>query len=318
MTMLRTLGLSAPITTALDPTVWRKHYAFGLDLAAGGGSLGGFTQRYASMCGERASKKLATVIAQISDDTIRWWLRCALSELQVKLGIPLGVAIVKSPPLDDGLTQGVDYDVLMPRRPYTHGEAAHWYRIDVPGPILSVQRVRGYYYGQAVWEFSQSRDNIDLIRVEWPTEGSMHILPINFQTIIVTQTGQGGPGNYGVWHTLGAHRSPVPDFWSVDYTKGPVEKETGNPAELELVLINWCMCVAGQNILSMAGLAKSQGITSSSLSMDGLSRSIGLTTGELHSIYGALEEALHRAEERIDWKQLRKYKRGLRVRMLSW
>lgn len=321
MANLRTLDLSVPIAQAIDPAVWRKYYGFAVSGATTGATSGsGLIGKYAALCGvsaTEAEEAAATINEVLTDDAIRWHLRAALSELQVKLGVPMGITVIKSPPIDEGLIQGVDYDKVIPRRPYTHGEAEEWYRIDVPGPILSVERVRAFYYGQLIWEFSSDRDNINLIRTEWEVPGSMHILPINFQSVIVTKSALGGPGNYGVWHTLGAHRSPVPDFWGIDYTRGPLDRETGTPT-LPVVLVDWVMSVAGVKLLSMEGIARSKGLTSTSVSFDGLSRSVGLQASAIYGLNSALEEVLRRNEERIDWKRLALYMKGLKPRMYSY
>lgn len=310
------MGLSAPVSVALDPAVWRANYVHGIPL--GPDSSQGLLATCSAAVGATATEAIAAALDELSDDTIRWQLKVALSELSVKLGIPLGVAVVKSPPIDAGLVQGVHYDLVLPRQPYTHGEGESWYRLDMHGPVISIERVRAYYYGQLIWEFSNARNNIDLVRTAWATQGTAHILPINFQSVIVTQSALGGPGNYGVWHTLGAHRSPVPDFWGIDYTKGPVDKETGTPGELELVLINWVMAVASQPLLAIAGMGRTQGITNQSVSFDGLSRSVGLSASAQAGLYGALEAMYQRIEARIDWKQLRAYKRGPRVLKFSY
>lgn len=314
---LRSLGLSVPVTVMLDPVAWRQNYVHGIALGPDSGT-GGVLQACAAVTDDETAAAVVQQIDAIPDAVITYHLRAAASELQLKLGQPLGIVVVKSPPIDAGLVQGVHYDKLMPRRPYTHGEGESWYRIDVHGPVISVERVRAYYYGQLIWEFSNSRNNIDLIRTAWQIQGVNHILPINFQSVIVTKSELGGPGNYGVWHTLGAHRSPVPDFWAVDYTIGPIDRETGAPEQLPLVLVNWVAAVAGQTLLAIAGMGRSGGVTNQSVSFDGISRSVGLAASAQASIYGALETNFKSIEQRIDWKQLRASMRGIRVRPFSY
>lgn len=306
------MGLAVPISTALDPTVWRTNYAHGIRLGPDAPVTGGLIGQFGAMCGSQNAAALAAAVDALSDDVIRWHLRCALSELSVKLGVPMGVVVIKSDPVDDGLVQGVHYDKLAPRKPYTSGEVQAWYRLDVHGPVISVERVRAYYFGTLIWEFSAARGNINLVRLEWPTQGSAHILPINFSSIIVTSlpTDQ---GNYGMAHTLLNHRSPMPDFWGIDYTIGPIDKETGTPSQLEMVLVNWVMAVAGLTLFGIAGMGRTQGITNSSVSFDGLSRSVGLSQSAQAGLYGALEARLQATIDRIDWKQIRTYKRGIRV-----
>lgn len=324
-TRLRTLGLSVPVSEVLDPAKWKARYAHGIALGAEAQST-----LITSLCSVRglndadaraaAAAEVTTVVDEISDDVIRWHLRAALSELEIKLGMPMGVVICKADPAphstleSEGLIQGVHYDRKVPRLPYTHGEGRNWYSLPAPSGVISVERVRAFYYGQLIWEFSAARENIDQVRLEHPTQGAIHLLPINFQAMIVLGEGS---GNYGVWHTLGLHRSPVPDFWALDYTLGPQDRQTGQPGHIEAVLAHWVYCVAGMTILSMAGLAKSQGLTSTSVSFDGFSKSIGLQASAIYGLNSALEHVLENATKRIDWKQIKRAKKGLRIRPFS-
>lgn len=310
----RTLGLTVPVTEALDPKLWRERYAWGLHLGAATKTRS-LTDRIeaakcraaAKKCGTTEQDKLDDILAELPDEVVRWHLRAALSELEIKLGVNMGIQIVRSEPLDGASGH---YDKLIGRLPYTHGEAITWFRIDLPdNNIISVDRVRGFYYGTKVWEVSNAQDNRELIRVEHKRAGSIHILPINLQSIAVTQG-----GNYGVWETIHLHRSPIPDFWAIDYTTGPIAR-SGEVGKIEAVLANWVYAVAGILLLSIGGLAASQGITSTSTGIDGLSRSVSLQANGINS---ALEARLKEATERIEWQRLRVAKRGLRVKMFSY
>jgi len=322
---LRTLGLSVPVADVLDPKLWRSRMAHGISL---GQDVQNFGSIAAALCIERgdtsptayqeAITELQKASTGLPDDTIRWPLRAAFSELEIKLGIPFGIVICKSSPVDEGLVVGQDYDRAVPRLPYSHGDAANWYSITLPSSVISVERVRAFYYGQLIWEFSTDRGNTDQIRIEWDEQGAIHLLPINFQGLIVTQAGGGGGGNYGVWHTLAYHSSPVPDFWSVDYTLGPRDRQTGQAGHIEAALAQWVYAAAGIPLLSMAGLGKSQGLTSTSLSFDGISKSVGLQASAIYGLNSALEHVLEQITKRIDWKQAKRYKKGLRIRAYSY
>lgn len=312
----RTLGLTVPVSEALDPKLWRERYAFGINLGPANGPFVSVTERLArakqrvtdGCCGEVPQDQLDDLVTQIPDDVIRWHLRAALSELEIKLGVPMGIQVVKSEPIDEG--SGPFHDKTIGRLPYTHGESIAWFRVDLPdNNIISVERIRGFYYGTQVWEISPQANNADLIRVEWKRPGTLHILPVNLQSIMVTQG-----GNYGIWHTIHMHRSPIPDFWAIDYTCGPVARN-GEVGKIEAVLAHWVYCVAGITILSMGGLSQTKGLTSTSIGIDGVSRSIGLQAAGVNS---ALENVLKEAEKRIDWKALRTAKRALRMKMYSY
>lgn len=303
MTSHRLLGLSVPLNEVLDPALWKQRYAYGI--ALGATNFATAAERRAAV---KAGKKLNELIDEIPQDVIRWHLRVALSELELKVGVPMGVQVVKSMPLDDNVRQGVDYDVVRGRIPYTRAEAGRWFRIDLPANVISVERVRAYYFGRKVWEFSQGSSGIVL---QWPKPGVLHLIPRELEGVIVVDG-----GNYGVWETVNIHTSPVPDFWSVDYTTGPVDRD-GQAGRIPAVAAHWVACAAGILLLSIGGLATSKGLTSTSVSMDGVSRSVSLQASAIYGINSALEHAYDEATKRINWKQLRTSMRGLRVFMFG-
>ena len=300
----RILGLSVPVTELLDPVLWKNRYAYGV-------LLGAVQREWQTVNhGGDIKRELVKKVDEIPPETIRWHLRAALSELEVKLGVPMGVVICKSKPVDDGLVVGRDYDREVPRLPYTLGETEAWWRIDAPSGCISIERVRAYYFGTKIWEFSTANGNQEHIRLVHPALGTVHLLPTNLASIIVTPEGR-----TGVFHTVYANRVGVPDFWAVDYTLGPVTKVTGQAGHVEAVLADWVYCAAGIKLLNLASMAVSKGITSSSVSMDGVSRSVSLQASAMYGMNSALEKVYSDAMQRIDWKALKTYKRGLRLKM---
>lgn len=290
------IGRTVNVREVLDPQLWRERYAYGLPVGQ-------------SFDEQAAAKAL---FAGLPDETIRWHLRSALSEAEMHLGVELGIEVLKARPVDPGLVQGRDYDRVVSRMPYTRSEESRFFRIDLPiGPVISVERVRAYYWDTLVWEFSNSdpAGNLENIHLEWDKSGSLHIVPANMQAFMVTKS-----GTFGVWHTIRLSAEPIPAVWAVDYTVGPHHK--GKPGHVPAVLAHWCYSVAGILLLSVGGLAQSKGLSSTSLSIDGVSKSIGLQASAIYGINSALETALDNATKRIDWKKLRAaYGRGLRARM---
>lgn len=321
----RTLGLSVPVTEVLDPKLWRERYAYGLVLGVGdppqevssierilrcSGNRGARTAGGAA-AGE-VQDAAAVLARELSDDVIRWHLRAALSELEVKLKIPFGTVIVKSTPVDTGLVRGVHYDREAPRIPFLGLDQRNYYRLDMPAGVISVERIRAFWFGQAVWSLSAADGNAELIRLEHPGTSSLHIMPTTAATLLVAMPTLASAA-YGAMQMIGGFPSPLPDVWGIDYTLGPVTK-TGEPGQIEAVLAHWCYCKAGIVLLSLAGQAQAKGISSASLSMDGISKSVALTNSVMYGINSAYEIRLKEAEEAIDWKALMMYKRGLRVR----
>lgn len=299
----RFLGLSVPVTEVLDPALWRERYAFGVLLGA--------IERSWQMVnrGGDVHRELVKHVDAVPDTTIRWHLRAAMSELEVKLGVPMGVSICKSTPVDEGLVQGRDYDVEVPRTPYAVGDIEAWWRITVPASCISIERVRAYFFGTKIWEFSAAQGNLEHIQLQWPRQGQAHLLPTNLASIIIMPDGR-----TGVFHTIYAGRTNVPSFWAVDYTVGPVDRRTGQPGHIEAVLADWIYCAAGIKILNLASIAVSKGVTSTSVAMDGVSRSVSLQASAMYGMNSCLEHVYDEAMKRIDWKALRAYKRGLRVK----
>lgn len=312
----RTLGLSVPITEALDPALWRSRYAYGVVLGpTTTAARSNAALRKALGCdGSEAvqTQRLVSAVADdLPDDTIRYHLRVAASELEVKLGMPLGIVVVKGNPVDPGLVAGRDYDFEEPRRVYLQSERQQFYRIDLPAGVISVQRVRAYFFGQLVWSV-EGDDAGRMLHLEHPGTSSLHIMPTHGATMLVASPTVALP-NYGSLHMLTQFATGLPDVWSVDYTLGP-RTRAGQVGQIEAVLAHWIACKAGILLLSIGGMAASKGLTSASLSIDGLSKSIGLQASAMYGINSALENRLKEAEEAIDWKALRMYKRGLRVR----
>lgn len=328
----RSLGLTVPVSEVLDPKLWRERYAYNLFT----GPLSPAVQNqerdelHDLMCVKPSGPKTAGARAAVSqaeltelveglpDETIRWHLRVALSAAEAKLGIPMGTVVVKTPPVDEGLIKGVHYDRVEPRRPFVRSNQSNWWKFELPTGLISVERVRAYWYDVLVWEISEEQGNLDLLHIQWQDQGGSHIIPAAGFNLLITApgfSGAWGSGNYGAFqllhHGLGNQR--LPNVWGYDYTIGPYDKHTNTPGQIEAILAHWCYCEAAMTLLSIEGMGRSQGVSNASVSIDGLSRSVGLTASAIYGLNSALEEALKRASERIDFEALRTYKKGLKV-----
>jgi hypothetical protein len=314
------LGLAVPPSEVLDPAMWRARYAWGIALGAAQtrdrGSL--YSRLEAARCRDSEvldeldddEAALTKFVGDIPDDVIRWHLRAAMSEAEYALGMPMGINVCKARPADDGLVLGTHFDELVPRLPYTRTEAHSFFRIDLPRRgIISVERIRAFYYGTETWDISNDNGTLDQIKLEWTNEGTLHIIPTNLEALVISSG-----GNWGVWDLINTGgRSPVPDFWAVDFTYGPVTRD-GQVGKIPSVLANWIYCAAGLLVLGQSGMAQSRGLTNTSISIDGISRSVGLSASAQAGLYGALEKSYDAAMQRIDFKKLRAQMRGLRLR----
>lgn len=301
----RDLGLSVPVAELVDPDLWRQRYAYGLiaGVLPSDGTLAERLTAAKAAVTKEGTEEAVKGIKSLPDAMIRWHLRAALSEVETKISMPMGVRIYKGDPVDEGLVQGQDYDAVYPRQPWLVSDVNAWYRIPVLPNLVSIERVRAYYFGNLV--LSVSGENIQMAH---PRQGEANILPITFNTLALAQ------GWYGSAHTLllGSPR-PVPNVWSIDFTTGPIDRD-GTPSRVPAMLAAYVYALAGQAIFALDGLARSKGVTSSSLSMDGVSRSLSFASGgQGGGINSAVESYLEKAEKRIDINALRTSMKGIRI-----
>ncbi len=298
-------GLTVPVAEVLDPDLWRQRYAYGLIA----GIMPTETTLFARLAkakidasGEGTSEA-AKVVKSLPDAFIRWQLRTALSELELKVGMPMGITIYKGDPVDDDLQRGVEYDALWPRQPYLLSQMDTWYTLTLPPSVISVERVRAYFFGTKVLEVPAAN-----IQIQWPKQGGMNMLPL-FSALNAANGGWYG-GAVGL--LLLRMTPPIPSVWSIDFTTGPIT-DNGQSGHIPAAAAAWVYAVAGQFILSIEGLARAKGVSSASVSMDGVSRSISLGGNGPGGINAAAVGALKEIESRIDWKLLRTSMRGIRV-----
>lgn len=333
----RTLGLSVPITEVLDPVFWRTRYAFGVNLSAASSGGGGEGSLAYNLCLQRgtltksalleARKELEDATEQLDPAVIAWHLRSALSEVELEVGIPMGVTISKADPSTgssataqellaaEGYVLGTNYDRIVPRLPYRHTEAVHWYSIPVPPGTITIDRIRAYFFGQLLWEMSPARGNLGEARIEWAKEGAIHLIPSNYVGFITTAPGGlGGQASiFPPWTLTAMRGTPIPSFWAVDSTQGPTGLHDDKAGFVPAVVADYVYSLAGIKLLSMAGLARSAGLSSTSLSFDGFSRSVGLQASAIYGLNSALEHVLDENRKRINPKALKRAMRGIRV-----
>jgi hypothetical protein len=319
-----TLGLTVPVTDLLDPVLWRERYAFGITLGTGDrpvetdsvarllgcSSSRGLPKTLTGKQAKEAEAALADGVTTMSDDVITWFLRAAVSELEMRLGLPLGLVVAKGTPIAPGLVRGTDYDVEVPLKPFLNTDQARFYRIDLPAGTIQIDRIRAFWFGQLVWSISAADGNRDLIVFEHPNTASLHLMPTQSATLLVAMPALGSAA-YGSLQLIMGYPSPLPGVWSVDYVMGPTNRY-GGPGDIEAVLAHWVYARAGVLLLSIGGRAASRGLQSASLSIDGLSKSVGLAGAG--AINKALEDRLQAVTDSIKWQDLKLYKAGLRVR----
>jgi hypothetical protein len=300
-TSYRTLGLTCSVAEAIDPVKWRERYAWGVNL---GGSMD--LKAALRRCGADPAA-FERFVDAIPTRVISWHLRSALSELEIKLGIPMGIRRFKCTPLDEGVEHGRDYDVLTEPIAYTPNAAQNYLRFDLTPSVISVERIRGVLFGNVVYEWEQGGTDARIEIVDHVRGEVRVFLQPSATTIAPSAIPALAPA-------LGYGRT-VPGFWRVDYTCGPWAKYEGRdePGRIELALADWIGLNAGVKLLSLAGTAAGGGIASGSLSIDGLSKSFGTTASAMYGLNSALEAVYKEHKDAIDWKSLRAYKNPMRV-----
>lgn len=307
----RVLGMSVPVTEALDPALWRTRYAHGL-------LLGAMSSEWVSaQAGGDMKRTLKKTVDEIKPEVIRWHLRTALSELEVKLGVPMGIIVCKALPLDEGMTIGRGYDKVVDRLPFINADMNMWWKIPLPPGVISIERIRSYFWTSSpVVELSPEQGNLDLVRLE---PGAAYIFPTSLTTIaagpdawaLTFASGTAGNAWWQPYNMIARETLNAPEFWAVDYTVGPRTQEGGEVGHIEAVLADWVYCIAAQKLLPMAAMAVTRGVSGSTISMDGVSRNVPLANGG--AIYDALARVYKETTERIDWKAIAAYKRGIGV-----
>lgn len=312
----RNLGLTVPVTEVLDPDKWIERYAAGLPGLDPARLRPGTESGVRDACagaGE-ALTGLRDQLFQVSKSTIRWHLRAALSEIEMKIGQPMGIVVCKSDPLDPGEAQGVTFDRLLPPKAYRLQDAAQYYKLDLPGNVISVERIRGYAYQQKVWELSAERGNLDNLLLEWPRQGGTHTLPITITQFIVPANVGTSPGfGLTMLELLAFQGGSLPGFWRIDCTLGPVSNQ-GQIGQVETILAHWCGLRAAIALLPMAAVALNGGVGQSSVTFDGYTRSTSLAGKHA---YAAISDAFKALDDSIDWDRLRDSKRPFRLVSLS-
>jgi hypothetical protein len=288
------LGLSVPISEVLDPDLWLQRYAWPI---------------IDSMKALWIASQAKTAFEAIPKDVIRWHLRSALSELELQIGVPMGIRVVKGEPVDSGLVQGRDYDQVRPRLPFMTSEARRsWNKVDLPAGVISVQRVRAFFFNSLIWSISAADDNEEFIHLQWPEQGTLRLTPTNSVGLVLN-----ADALLSLYQTLAGYGRVVPNVWSVDYTMGPTD-QLGQPGMIETVLADWVGAKAGILLLNQAGVAQTKGLSSTSIGFDGFSRSVSLQASAMYGINSCLEKVYQDKLNGLDIKRIRLLKRGIQVR----
>lgn len=322
--MKSNLGLSVHVTEIMDVERYRETFFFGTVLENAIVSSKDFIRTAADWYKLPPDKRpkseaearaiiVNTMRGNMPDDVILRHLGMALSRAEIQIGIPLEPRRIVMPPLDDGAKQGIDYDEVAPRISWRSSTADWWQRIELPNPVISVQRIRAVVGGTV--SYTVAENDFEVIDFKGGIIAIHQIRPP-----APTDTGYYPRYDVGtrdnLWRSaLRMQASPfVPGYWSVDYTTGPMHQ--GRVGYIPAALQWYVWADAARYIWSESGIQISKGVASQTRSIDGISNTVSLTASAMYGLNSAIEQVIKEYKEGFPISIIRQQMRGLRIRGL--
>lgn len=322
--MISNLGLTVNVAEILDVKAFRETFFFGTVLEHAISSSSDFIRTsvdWNTLPPDRRPKDAAearaivvnTMRGNMPDTAVLEHLRSALSWAEVQVGIPLQISRIVSEPVDDGVREGIDYDEVAPRLAWRASHSDFMTRIELPKPILSVQRIRAFVNGQLAWSLSADDYEITLARqgvIKLRTSIS-NVTPSAWVPMYTTIN-----ASDNLWQSpLRVHKAPtLPGFWAVDYTTGPIINGRVGYVPSALRFLVWAH--ACRYVWSLDGMVISKGIASQSRSIDGISNSASLTASAMYGLNSAIETVTQDYLKAMPWSTLRNKMAGFKIRGL--
>lgn len=236
----------------------------------------------------------------ISDEAVSDQLLFHLSNQEVRIGLRFGLRQIAMAPLDD---ESAPYDEVSDRLSLISSTASY-VRLQLPGPIASVRRIRIVVNGvtqgtlpASAWQVSDSRQGVVQISSGgWAAENSARFVPT------------GDDGNLFASSLRFLRPPTVPSVYAVDYTAGVAD------GKVPLALLYTVWCDAARFLLSLNSTILTKGISSQSRTVDGISNNISLTNTAMYDINSALELIVKDYAEKMSPTVLARKMRGITVR----
>jgi hypothetical protein len=252
---------------------------------------------------------LGAALATPSGDVLlQTALQAVINDVQSVLGIRFARQVIKTYP-DASLVQGVDFDLLgEPLMYFKAAPTAQHFTIPLPySNVESIQRVR-LFYGNPTGN-PQTRA-LYTVPADWilftSKEGVLRINPSITNAVLQSNNFGGNVlGFESVYYTF-FWRQEIPGVWAIDYTIGH--------GQVDVDVARYIGLRAAIQVLGLAGAARDvgAGLASESLGQDGISESISHVQGR-YGPYSGLIQVYTEELERIDLKQKRMAKKGLKV-----
>lgn len=212
--------------------------------------------------------------AEMTDPSIQLHIDSAIANIERRLGIFLKPTVIMSNPDERGLTEGTDYDKEEPAYDFDAKNYGNWGFLQLKE--RPVQKLLGmklvYPNGATIVDFMQSPKWIKLYK----SAGQVHLVPYAGDPTILSAMGTGGYA-----FVTGQINRNMPQMLYVDYVAGYPLGQI--PADIR----NAVAKQAAIEVLTIAGDAVMQGITSVSTSIDGLSENTSTAVSADATLYSA-------------------------------
>lgn len=288
--LARNLGLEVHVADLLDPRRWVERYFWPV------------VDNAAATPHPRLAGK--TMLDAVPPASIANALASSLASMSRHVGIDFALVRHRAPPVEDGARQGDDYDVLDDRLPYVGSRVSGiGYQLHLPPNVVSVSRVRGVVFGEAIVDVdADDADTGEIVAVN-RQQGAFVVRPATVSPISAG----------GAWANLIRFAREIQAFWAVDYVTGYVSAISGRAGYVPADLADYVCLDAGIQLLNMLGTMATKGVSSTSLGFDGFSKSVSLQASAMYGVNSALEKVFIDRMQRIDLEHARSHYRGIQV-----
>lgn len=314
---MASLGLTIPVESILDVAQFRHDFLYGLvlgqsvtdkDFIAAWSKWTVPTETLPCPKTQQQAMELLNLAlwGNVPDSTVLEHLRMQLSRLETQLGITMEIRQIAMEPIDGSSGQ---YDEIRPRLPWVGTNRINGaMRVEVPGPIIAVQRVRAVdAEGSVIREV-----DLNLVRIADKRMGIIEFVdptgsgfPYRSPTSVVS----GGASNlFGSALRLTAVDT-YPGFWAVDYLTGPVTNGRAGEVPAAVKFQVWAQVAVF--LLALHSNVTTKGVSSQSRNVDGISNSVNLTNTAMYDVNSALEIILNKYGDLVSPGMLARRMRGI-------
>lgn len=235
----------------------------------------------------------------VPDQVLQYNIDVAMSWATRKIGIPLKVTRVRTPPFLEEAVYGVDYDEEGTLIPWTAPNAAAWSSFRLPATnIIRINRIRGVYGGKTVYNIPYEWFAGNNLRAGW-----VYIRPTTAGNIAQIVDNNGQFLDVTLLESIG--NISVPGFWAVDYDYG-----YDNDGRIPKEICDLIFKKAAVTLLAELGQAIGRGLTGKQASVDGLSSSLNYVANAERTIFSALAVQFEKDLEQANLSEMRRYYKG--------